>query len=193
LKLKINLSLGIGVLLAVVLTGCQPSMTDQPRLDPLEASDFFDDGRSERPRVEGTVARGELHEDTLFYTGKVNGKLSEDFPFAVSRPILERGRQRFEIFCRPCHGTLANGNGAVPDRGFTRPPSFHTPRLRAMTPGYFFDVMTHGFGDMTSYGDRVPPADRWAIAAYIRALQLSQNASIEDVPQDERRQLEDER
>jgi len=135
-------------------------MTDQPRLDPLETTSFFEDARSGRPRVEGTVARGELRPDKLLSSGKVNGALSEVFPVAVTRPILERGRERYEIFCRPCHGSLGNGNGIVPQRGFTHPPSFHRPRLRAMPPGYFFDIITNGFGAMSSYRDRVRPPDR---------------------------------
>jgi Cytochrome C oxidase, cbb3-type, subunit III len=194
--LRTSLSFAVAALaagLALAMGACQPAMTDQPRLDPLEATSFFEDGRSARPRVEGTVARGELFQDTLLYTGKVNGQLSEALPFAVTRPVLERGRERYEIFCQPCHGSLGNGNGIIPQRGFAHPPSFHSPRLRAMAPGYFFDVITNGFGSMTSYKDRVPPPDRWAIVGYIRALQLSQNAGIDDVPEDERRRLEEER
>jgi len=179
-------------LLVLVLSGCQQKMADQPRLDPLEETSFFEDGRAARPRVEGTVARGEARQDTLRYSGKVDGELSEVFPVAVTRPVIERGGERYEIFCRPCHGTLGNGNGIVPQRGFTQPPSFHSPHLRAMPPGYFFDIITNGFGAMSSYKDRVPPNDRWAIVAYIRALQLSQNARIDDVPEDERRDLEEE-
>ena len=179
--------------LGAVAAGCRQDMHDQPRYKPLAASDFFDDGRSSRPKVEGTVARGQLRENTHLYTGRVDGELSTSFPFPVTRETLARGRQQFEIFCRPCHGGLGNGNGVIVQRGFTQPTSFHDPRLRRMAPGYVFDVVTNGFGAMTSYATRVPPEDRWAIAAYIKALQLSQGARLADVPSDERRELMEDR
>lgn len=181
------------IALAATASGCRRDMQDQPRYDPLEASDFFDDGRASRPKVEGTVARGQLREDPHLYTGRVNGELATSFPFPVTRETLTRGREQFQIFCRPCHGGLGNGNGVVVQRGFTQPTSFHDPRLRSMAPGYVFDVVTNGFGAMTSYASRVPPEDRWAIAAYIKALQLSQNARLEDVPEDVRRELSEDR
>lgn len=180
----------LGLLTAVA---CRQDMHDQPRYEPLEGSRFFDDGRSARPRVEGTVARGQLHENTHFYTGRIDGEPARSYPIEVTRETLARGRQRYQIFCQPCHGGLGNGNGMIVQRGFTQPTSFHDPRLRRMAPGYVFDVITNGFGAMTSYATRVPPEDRWALAAYVRALQLSQNARLSDVPQDVRRELEEDR
>lgn len=168
-------------------------MHDQPKYDPLEQSQFFDDQRSARPLVEGTVARGHLNEDPATYTGKVNGVLVTTLPFPVTGELLERGQQRFNIFCAPCHDQVGNGMGIVVRRGFRRPISFHTDRLRESPPGYYFDVMTNGFGSMSSYAEQVPVKDRWAIVAYIRALQLSQHASLEDVPEKERKELEAQR
>lgn len=182
------------VVLALGLAaGCRLDMHDQPRYEPLEASTFFEDGRSARPRIEGTVARGELREDVHLYTGRVGGELATTFPFPVTRETLERGRERYQIFCSPCHGGLGNGNGIIVQRGFTQPTSFHDPRLRNVAPGYIFDVVTNGFGAMTSYRTRVRPEDRWAVTAYIRALQLSQNARLSDVPPDVRSELEQDR
>ena len=134
--------------------------------------------------VEGTVARGELHEDTYFYTGKIGNNPGDAMPFPVTKEVLERGRERFNIFCAPCHSRLGDGNGFVPSRGFSRkPPSFHIARLQKAPLGYFFDVITEGFGIMPDYASQIPPQDRWDIVAYIRALQLSQNATMADVPQ----------
>lgn len=171
------------------VTACRQDMHDQPRYKPLAASDFFDDGRASRLQVEGTVARGQLRTDELYYTGKSGGNLSEVLPFPATRELLQRGRERFGIFCTPCHGALGNGEGMVVQRGFRHPPSFHTDRLREAPVGHYFDVMTNGFGAMASYASRIPPADRWAIAAYVRALQLSQNARLDDVPVAERAKL----
>lgn len=164
-------------------------MHDQPRYEPLERSTFFDDGRSARPFVEGTVARGQLHLDDHFYTGKVNGELVTTLPFAATPEVLARGQERYNIFCSPCHDQVGTGRGMIVQRGFRQPPSFHIDRLRQAPVGHFFDVMTNGFGTMYSYADRVAPKDRWAIVAYIRALQLSQNATLEDVPATERSKL----
>jgi hypothetical protein len=161
---------------------CRQDMQDQPRDKPLAASTFFADGRSERPVVPGTVAQGQLRIDEQLYAGKVNGKLADTFPFEITRPVLERGRERFNIFCSPCHDQQGTGLGMIVRRGFRPPPSFHDQRLRDMPVGYFFDVISNGFGTMYSYGDRVPVKDRWAIIAYIRALQLSQRALPQDVP-----------
>jgi hypothetical protein len=180
------------VLLVALMTGCRTDMHVQPRYDPMQPSPFFDDGRSARPLVEGTVARGHLHTDELLYTGKVNGKDSEVFPFAMTREVLERGRERFNIFCAPCHDRSGTGNGMVVQRGFRHPPSYHIDRLRKAPVGHLFDVMTNGFGGMYSFASRVAPQDRWAIAAYIRALQLSQQAALNDVPPAERQKLLDE-
>jgi mono/diheme cytochrome c family protein len=172
------------VLLTVMATSaCRLDMHVQPRFNPLARNDFFADQRSARPPVEGTVARGQLKEDTYFYTGKIGGNPGDYFPMPVDENVLARGRERFNVFCAPCHSRLGDGNGVVPSRGFPRkPPSYHIERLRKAPIGYFFDVMTNGFGLMPDYASQIPPKDRWAIAAYIRALQLSQNAKMADVP-----------
>ena len=165
-------------------------MHDQPRYEAFEATDFFKDGLSARPPVAGTVARGQLNDDEHLYTGKVGGALARSYPMPITRPFLDRGRERFDIYCTPCHGRLGLGDGMIVQRGFKKPTSMHDERLRQEPPGYFFDVMTNGFGAMASYAAQVRPEDRWAIAAYIRVLQLSQNASIDDVPAPQRRVLE---
>lgn len=171
-------------LLAVLASsgGCRLDMHDQPRYKPLAESDFFGDGRSARPVVENTVARGQLRNDEHFFEGKVDGLPAATLPMELTPELLERGRQRFEIFCSPCHGHAGYGDGMVVQRGLRPPPSFHIDRLRNSPPGHFFDVITNGFGAMYSYASRVEPRDRWAVIAYIRALQLSQNATPEDVP-----------
>jgi mono/diheme cytochrome c family protein len=160
-------------------------MHDAPRYDPLEASSFFARGASARPLVEGTVARGLLVEDELLTSGKVGGALADQFPFPITAADLDRGEERFNIFCAPCHGRLGDGQGMVVQRGYRMPPTFHDERLRAAPAGHFFDVMTSGFGAMPDYRAQVPVADRWRIAAYIRALQLSQSASTADLPAEE--------
>jgi hypothetical protein len=165
----------------------------QPRYKSLEPSTFFDDGRSARPLVEGTVARGHLRIDEQLYTGKVNGVDVDTFPFPVTRAVLERGRERFNIFCSPCHDRTGSGNGIIPQRGFRHPPSYHIDRLRKAPVGHFFDVITNGFGAMYSFASRIAPRDRWVIVAYIRVLQLSENATMADVPQEARSQLQRER
>ena len=168
-------------------------MYDQPRYEPLEKTSFFSDGRSSRPAVPGTVARGRLDESDHLYRGMVDGKPAEAFPFAVTSAVLARGRERFEIYCTPCHGRTGDGDGMVVERGMRRPPSFHIERLRLAPPGYFFDVITKGFGAMYDYSDRIAAEDRWAIAAYVRVLQRSQNATIADVPSEERTKLAEKR
>lgn len=170
------------VVAVVGLVGCRNDMHDQPRFKPLAQSDFYQDMRSARPPVEGTVARGQLREDTYFYTGMVGSKPGDYMPFPVTQDVLERGQQRFDIYCTPCHSRTGDGNGVVVQRGFQRPPSYHTDRLRNAPLGYFFGVMTNGFGAMPDYAAQIPPRDRWDIVAYIRALQLSQNATSADVP-----------
>jgi mono/diheme cytochrome c family protein len=177
------------LLLAVVLAGCRLDMHIQPKYVPEEPTGFFADGRSERPVVPGTIARGHLQLDELLYTGKENGVPSNRFPFPITRADLERGRERFNIYCTPCHDYTGNGDGMIVQRGLSHPPSYNVDRLRNEPVGHFVDVMTNGFGAMYSYASRVSPADRWRIAAYIRALQLSQHASIQDVPPDERAKL----
>ena len=175
------------VLIVMATSACRLDMHVQPRFNPLAKNDFFADQRSARPLVEGTVARGELRADAYFYTGKIDNNPGDYFPFAVDETVLARGRERFNVFCAPCHSRLGDGNGFIPSRGFPRkPPSYHIERLRKAPVGYFFDVMTNGFGLMPDYASQIPPKDRWAIVAYIRALQLSQNAKMADVPKGQR-------
>ena len=175
--------------LALWLTGCRLDMHEQPKYLPYEPTTFFDDGRSERPVVPGTVARGQLRLDELLYTGKENGVFANKFPFPITRADLERGRQRYSIYCTPCHDYTGSGQGIVVQRGFPPPPSFHIDRLRQAPVGHFFDVMTSGYGSMYSYASRIEPEDRWRIAAYIRVLQLSEHSTVQDVPESERQKL----
>ena len=169
---------------------CRQDMHDQPKYTPLRPSEFFGDGRSARPLIEGTVARGHLGDDTLFETGKgPDGKFADTFPFPVTKEVLERGQQRFNIYCSPCHDRLGTGNGKIVRRGYRHPPSYHIDRLRKVPNGYLFDVITNGFGAMPDYAVQVQPRDRWAIVAYIRALQLSQNAPLSAVPPERQAQL----
>lgn len=165
-------------------------MHDQPKYIPLRSSEFFHDDRSARPIVEGTVARGHLHEDSLLYTGKVNGADATLFPFAVDARVMARGQDRFNVYCSPCHGRTGSGDGMIVRRGYRRPPSLHAERLRASSVGHYVDVMTNGFGAMPDYAAQVRAEDRWAIAAYIRALQLSEHATLDDVPPAERGKLQ---
>lgn len=167
-------------------TGIEHGMESQPKAKPLAESDFFPDGRASRPLVAGTVARGHLHDDTLLYTGMNGDKESPVFPYPVTAAMLRRGHERYDIFCAVCHDRAGTGDGMIVRRGFKQPPSFHSDALRNAPPGHFFEVMTNGFGTMYSYADRVSVEDRWAIAAYIRALQLSQNARLQDVPEKDR-------
>jgi mono/diheme cytochrome c family protein len=176
-------------LLLVSTAACRQKMSNQPRYDPLEPSDFFADGMSARQRIPGTVARGELDPTSVLATGKINGQDVDAFPFPITADVLTRGQERFNIYCSECHGKVGDGNGMIPSRGFRRPPSFHTDTLRTARVGHFFDVMTNGFGAMPPYRVQVPVNDRWAIAAYIRALQLNQNATVNDVPPAERANL----
>lgn len=179
--------------LSLSLAACQQDMANQPRHEPLEASPFFKDGRSARPPVPGTVARGQLREDDHLYTGKVNGQLVTTFPFPINPAVMARGQERFGIFCTPCHGARGDGRGMIVSRGLKPPPSFHIDRLRESPPGHFFDVMTNGLGAMQDYSAQISVEDRWAIVAYIRALQLSQNATVNDLPAAERARMEKER
>ncbi len=172
----------LGLLAVLALAGCRQDMQDQPRFKPLAESDFYSDLRSARPPVDGTVARGQLHEDTYFYSGKLGNNPGDYMPFPVTDDVLARGRERFNIYCAPCHSRLGDGNGMIVQRGFRAPPSYHTERLRKAPLGYFFDVMTNGFGAMPEYASQIPARDRWTIVAYIRALQLSQEATMSDVP-----------
>ena len=171
------------------LTGCRQDMHDQPKYKYLRPTEFFPDGRSARPLLENTVARGHLEEDTVFYTGMVNGQPTTDIPIEVTREVIDRGQERFNIYCSPCHGQLGNGLGMIVQRGFKQPPSYHSDRLRQAPIGHFFDVMTNGYGAMWKYAQQVEPRDRWAIAAYIRVLQASQNANINDLSAQDREKL----
>ena len=177
------LTLGLLFMTFAVLSACRLDMHVQPRVNPLSRSDFFTDQRSERPPVEGTVARGQLRADVYFYTGKAGNNPGDYMPFPVTKEVLERGRERYNIYCAPCHSLVGDGNGFIPSRGFARkPPSYHIARLQKAPLGYFYDVIANGFGIMPDYASQIPPQDRWNIVAYIRALQLSQNATMADVP-----------
>ena len=175
---------------SVALGACRQDMHDAPRYDPLEESTFFADGRASRALVANTVARGQLREDEHLFTGKVGGELVDAFPMPVTSEVMARGQERFDVFCSPCHGRTGDGNGMIVQRGFRQPPSYHEQRLIDAPAGYFFDVMTNGFGAMQDYASQVPVADRWAIAAYIRALQLSRRAAVDDVPAERRADLD---
>jgi mono/diheme cytochrome c family protein len=165
-------------------------MHDQPKYIPLRPSDFFTDGRSARPLIEGTVARGHLNDDAAFYTGKgPDNKPLNTFPFPVTKEVILRGQQRFNVYCTPCHDRTGSGNGMVVRRGYRHPPTYHSDRLRQIPNGYIYDVITNGFGAMPDHASQIEARDRWAIVAYVRALQLSQQASIDDVPADARAQL----
>jgi len=180
-----------GLALACLLAaGCRQDMHDQPKYIPLRPSDFFADGRSARPLTEGTVAQGQLNEDALFYTGKgPDGKPSNQFPIPVTKELILRGEGRFNIYCTPCHDRTGSGDGMIVRRGYRRPPTYHSDRMREQPNGYYYDVITNGFGAMPDYAAQIEPRDRWAIVAYIRALQLSQQSSINDVPSDARGKL----
>lgn len=182
--------MAVSLVVVLSLSACQQKMANQPRYDPLEASDFFEDGMAARPRIEGTVARGDLVGDPFLATGKINGQVADGYPFAITAEVIDRGQTRYDIFCSECHGRVGDGNGMIPARGYRRPPSFHTEQLRNQTTGHFFDVMTNGFGAMPPYGTMISTRDRWAIVAYIRALQLSQHATVADVPAGDRAKLD---
>jgi mono/diheme cytochrome c family protein len=174
-----KLRIVFGLVALAVLVGCRNDMHDQPRFKPLARSDFFADLRSSRAPVDGTVARGDLREDSYYYTGKMGANPGDYMPaeVPVNEENLERGRERFNIYCAPCHSRVGDGNGMIPQRGYRHPPTYHSDRLRKAPLGYFFDVITNGFGAMPDYASQIPPDDRWRIVAYIRALQLSQNAT----------------
>jgi len=174
----------------VLAAACRQDMHDQPKYVPLRQSSFFGDERSARPLVPGTVARGHLHDDTLLYTGKINGADATVFPLVADARVMARGQERFDIYCSPCHGRTGQGDGMVVRRGFRRPPSFHEDRLRNAPIGHLFDVITNGFGAMPDYATQIRAEDRWAIVAYVRALQLSEHATLADVPADKRSELE---
>ena len=166
----------------LLVAGCRQDMHDQPKYRGLRPSTFFADGSSARPLVEGTVARGSLQDDEAFFTGKRGGAAVAELPFPLTQEVLDRGRERFNIFCSPCHDRAGTGHGMVVQRGYSQPPSYHIDRLRDAPLGYFVDVMTNGIKTMPDYKAQIAPRDRWAIAAYIKALQLSQHAAAADVP-----------
>lgn len=196
--------------IAAALAGCHQDMWNQPKYRGLRANPFFDDGAAARPAVAGVVPYAAQRRewvspvfeqitgspqvpestDDFFYTGKINGAFSPNNYFPISKELIERGRERFELACTPCHGFLGNGDGVVVRRGFPAPPSYHIPRLLEVEDGHIFDVATRGFGRMYSYAARVMPEDRWAIVAYIRALQLSQNVNLEALPPEDRQHIE---
>jgi Cytochrome C oxidase, cbb3-type, subunit III len=191
--LRINLTFGAVLMALAAGVGCRQDMHDQPKYIPLRPSDFFGDGRSERPLIEGTVARGHLNDDVAYFTGRgPDGKFVDEFPFPVTRDIVERGQSRFNIYCAPCHDRLGNGDGKIVRRGYRHPPSYHIDRLRQVPNGYIYDVITSGFGAMPDYAAQIQPSDRWAIVSYVRALQLAHNAKIDDVPADKRADLNQE-
>jgi len=183
---------GVSLVAALALFGwaCRQDMHDAPRYEPFEASAVFADGSASRTPPAGTVARGWLREDEALYTGKVNGQLVEAVPFAVTHDDLKRGQERFNIYCTPCHGRLGDGQGMVVQRGLRQAASYHQDRLRQERIGYFYDVITNGFGAMQGYAEAVPVRDRWLIASYVRALQYSQYAPVNDVPADRRSELD---
>jgi mono/diheme cytochrome c family protein len=178
---------------ALAIVGCRLDMHVQPKYLPYEPTTFFSDGRSERQPVQGTIARGHLRLDELFYTGKENGVEADEFPFPIKRADLERGQERYNIYCSPCHDYLGNSYGFIVRRGFPLPASYHIQRLREAPAGHFFGVITNGMGAMYSYADRIEPADRWRIVAYIRVLQASRNAHLSDVPEADRQKLQQQR
>ncbi|MCA1645838.1 MAG: cytochrome c [Chloroflexi bacterium] len=182
---------GVVAGVALLVVGCTQQMAQQPRYKPYQPSNLFVDGTSARPLPSDTVPRGHLRDDAPLFTGRdASGQDVNQFPVPVTREVLERGRQRYEIDCVPCHGYAGDGDGMIVQRGFTPPPSYHSDRLRQAPIGHFYDVITSGFGAMPSYADQIAVPDRWAIVAYIRALQLSQNAPVSDVPADVLAQLE---
>jgi len=191
---KKTLALGLAAVALAGIAGCRQDMHNQPKYIPLRASEFFTDGRSARLPVANTVGRDTRNEDTqfvkekelyldhYFFTGKIGALEGDKFPLPLTREVLERGQERFGIYCTPCHSRVGDGNGMIVSRGIKHPPSFHEERLKKAPIGHFYDVMTNGFGAMLNYSAQVKPEDRWAIAAYIRVLQVSQDAHLADVP-----------
>lgn len=199
-------SLAVLAIVAALAFGCEGDMADQPRYEPYEASTFFADGAASRPIPPNTVARGHLRADDHLYAGRVGEAVADEFPFEITEEWLLRGQQRYQIFCAVCHGATGDGNGMIVQRGFTRPPSFYpisahaaesqvlyqrSQYLLGAPVGHFFDVITNGWGAMFSYNDRITTEDRWAIIMYIKALQLSQHAPIDELPAGVRQQLQE--
>jgi hypothetical protein len=180
---KLNQLAVFGAMAAtLVLAGCRQDMQDQPKFFPQRGTDFYADGRSVRPQVENTVARGQLHENGYFYTGLINGKEGDGMPFPATLEVLERGQERYNVYCTPCHSRVGNGVGMIVQRGYMKAGSFHSARLETAPLGHFFHVISNGYGAMPDYASQITPEDRWAIVAYIKALQLSQKATQADVP-----------
>jgi mono/diheme cytochrome c family protein len=177
------------IMLLWLTSGCEDSMRDYARVKPFDESAFFPDKRSVRSPIPGTIARGKLHDDSVYFTGRNAEGFIKENPVALTRELLLRGRQRYTIYCSVCHGADGSGHGIVVERGFTPPPAYSLDRLRQSPDGYFFEVITHGKGAMYPYASRVTPADRWAIVSYIRVLQLSQHATLSDVPEADKLKL----
>jgi cytochrome c553 len=171
------------------IAGCRQQMADQPHQRPLEPSNFFDDGMASRPVEPGTVARAGKEQNGPRFHSKVDGKLVDTLPFEVTMEVLARGQERYEIFCSPCHDRLGTGQGMIVRRGFTPARSFHNPRLRDAPAGHFFEVITQGFGQMPSYANQLSEQDRWAVIAYIRALQFSRNVRLDQLPPEDRAKM----
>jgi hypothetical protein len=172
------------------MAACRQDMQDQPKYKPLGASRFFADGRDARPIPAGTIARDELNNNDSFHTGEKDSEFLDTIPLKVDSALLHRGQERFDIYCSPCHARTGDGNGMVAQRGVKIPADFHTDRLRSVPPGYIYQVIKNGYGAMGDYGDQIPVNDRWAIVAYVKALQLSRDATLSDVPVDQRGHLE---
>jgi len=173
-----------------VLAGCRQDMHNQPKYRAYSYSSFWSDSRSMRPKVDHTIARGQLKIDSALHRGRAGDQFVNDIPYKLTHEFVARGQQRFNIYCTPCHGGAGDGEGIVAQRGFKHPPTYHQDRLRNQPVGYIFDVITNGYGSMISYASRIPARDRWAIVAYVRALQLSQNANVSDVPEADRPKLD---
>ena len=176
--------------LLLIIAGCRQDMHDQPKYQPFERDPFFADQRASRPLVAGVVARGHLDEDQGFYTGASAGAPVSVNPLPLNHDTLARGQERYNIYCSPCHDRVGAGEGMIVLRGYKQPPTFHSDRLRTVPDGYLFQVITNGFGTMPTYAPQVATRDRWAIIAYMRALQLSQHATLADVPDGEKAKLQ---
>jgi mono/diheme cytochrome c family protein len=190
-ELKFTARLLVAATLLLVTSGCRQDMHNQPKYVTYRSSEFFADGLSERQPIVNTVARGELHDDSYFNTGKVGLKEEDRFPFPITQGVMERGRERFDIYCSPCHSRVGDGNGMIVKRGYRQAANFHLPRYLSQPVGHYYDVISHGWGAMPDYAAQIEPADRWAIAAYIRALQYAQSGASADVPAEQRGQLRD--
>jgi len=186
---RLRLSIAL-IALALVLSACGRNMAEQPRVGALQATPFFADGSGSRPLIEGTVSRERGGIDPVFFSGQGPAGFVTEMPIELTYELLARGQERYDIFCSMCHGYTGHADGMVVSRGYPRPTSFHEQRLLDAPVGYYVSAITNGFGRMYSYASRIPPEDRWAIAAYVKALQLSQNATLDDVPADVLRALE---